>query len=453
MAVTGNKVMNPYVTQNIPETQRTFTQQAAGQQGQTAGQQGQTGYKPSNQVTAAQQNLQNIQAQKPQGYTSKFGPQLESIMQQIQNPGKFNYEFNGDNLFKSYADLYTQMGKQASADTMGQAAALTGGYGNSYAQAAANQAYQQYLLPLYDRGLELYDRARQRHQDEIGNQKDVYNMLMNADAMDYGRYRDTVGDWLTEEANAYNRMADERAFDYGAYADALDMDYRNRTLEEQIRQADLDNDYRNRTLQWNMDTDARDYARATMENDRDYDRAVLESDRDNDYRNRTLEFNMDTDARDYARAVLESDRNHYENYVAQMLANGQMPSAEMLAAVGLSADDAQKLMAQIVQYYPYPMEPEKETTYTSLGDMPFDEANRRLTNVELGLDNLPASVLNPNMQGTVGDFKDQVAAFNETLPEDLRNRVTGANNISKILNSKTYNLTDDQKARIRQLMQ
>ena len=42
-----------------------------------------------------------------------------------------------------------------SQDTIGSAAALTGGYGNSYAQNAGNQAYNQYLLGLFDQGSNL----------------------------------------------------------------------------------------------------------------------------------------------------------------------------------------------------------------------------------------------------------------------------------------------------------
>ena len=115
----------------------------------------QQGYKPSENVTRYQQQLQASEAAKPQGYNSKYAPQMESILQQITNPDKFKYEFNGDEMFKYYADLYTQKGKQASMDAMGQAAALTGGYGNSYAQQAGQQGYQQYLMNLYDRGMDL----------------------------------------------------------------------------------------------------------------------------------------------------------------------------------------------------------------------------------------------------------------------------------------------------------
>jgi hypothetical protein len=92
--------------------------------------------------------------------------QLNSLYNQIVNRKPFQYDLNGDLLYRQMADRYTQMGQQAMRDTMGQAAALTGGYGNSYAQSVGNQAYQQYLTALNDNVPELWDRAYQVYQGE-----------------------------------------------------------------------------------------------------------------------------------------------------------------------------------------------------------------------------------------------------------------------------------------------
>ena len=135
----------------------------------------------------------------PGTYVSRYQPVLDSIMDQIQNPEKFKYEFNGDELFKNYADLYTQYGKQASLDAMGQAAGLTGGYGNSYGQQAGQQAYQQYLLSLYDKGLNLRNTAYQGYQDELANLKDAYSAMQAAENADYSRYADALSAWQTQQ--------------------------------------------------------------------------------------------------------------------------------------------------------------------------------------------------------------------------------------------------------------
>lgn len=93
--------------------------------------------------------------------------QLNSLYDQIMNRKPFQYDLNGDLLYRQMADQYTQLGQQAMRDTMGQAAALTGGYGNSYAELAGNQAYQQYLTALNQQIPDLYDRAYNVYQDDM----------------------------------------------------------------------------------------------------------------------------------------------------------------------------------------------------------------------------------------------------------------------------------------------
>jgi hypothetical protein len=126
----------------------------------------------------------------PGSYKSRYQGALDSIMQTLQNPDEFRYEFNGDELFKSYADQYTQRGKQAMLDTMGQAAGMTGGYGNSYAQQVGQQAYQNYLQDLYDRGFDMRNTAYQSYRDQLADLQNLYNNYSAAEAQDYGRYQD-----------------------------------------------------------------------------------------------------------------------------------------------------------------------------------------------------------------------------------------------------------------------
>ena len=92
--------------------------------------------------------------------------QLNTLYDQIMNRKPFQYDLNGDLLYRQMADQYTQLGRQASADAMGQAAALTGGYGNSYATQVGNQANQQYLTMLNQNIPELWDRAYQAYLNE-----------------------------------------------------------------------------------------------------------------------------------------------------------------------------------------------------------------------------------------------------------------------------------------------
>ena len=88
-----------------------------------------------------------------------YRAQLTSLYDQLMGYPSFQYDLTGDMLYRQMADQYTQLGRQASADAQGQAAALTGGYGNSYGAQVGTQAYQQYLTALNQQIPELYDRA------------------------------------------------------------------------------------------------------------------------------------------------------------------------------------------------------------------------------------------------------------------------------------------------------
>ena len=167
-------------------------------------------YTESESVLKARQMLEELQGKRPGEYQSKYSEQLGQLLDRIQNPEKFSYEFNGDNLFKAYQDYYTQLGKQANLNAQGEAAALSGGYGNSFAQSAGQQANQQYLLGLMDKGMELRDRAYQEYQNDRAQELNQYNTLLNADQTDYGRYRDSYNDWMTELGRAAQQEMAER---------------------------------------------------------------------------------------------------------------------------------------------------------------------------------------------------------------------------------------------------
>ena len=326
----------------------TENQQIRGVSDQTRQKQAQyqQGYTPSQTVTDAQARLQDVMNQKPQGYTSKYGAALDNILQEIQNPKDFKYSFNDDEMFKYYADLYTQKGRQASADAMGQAAALTGGYGNSYGQAVGNQAYQQYLLNLYDRGMDLRNQAYQQYQDQRADQYNQLGALQGADQTDYGRYRDTVGDWENER-NYYTDRADtEYNRDYNDYLNNRDY----WTQQAQAENADW----------WN----ANQFNEAMRQNDANRQLNYDQMNADNQYRYDTLNeqqaqyldssmlnwSKLEEDQRQFDANLSEEQRQYNQNqaraYVNAILATNQLPSNELLVAAGLSREDAQKLITQ-----------------------------------------------------------------------------------------------------------
>lgn len=182
-------------------------------------------YQQSETVQQAYALLQQQMGNKPGAYTSQWADQISGLIDQITNRDKFSYDLNGDALYQQYKDQYTQQGKLAMMDTMGQAQAMTGGYGNSYAQAVGQQAYQGYLQQLNEVVPELYGMALDQYNQEGQDLYNQYSMLAAQDEQDYGRHQDAVSEYYTQLQQMYDQYNTERDYDYGMWADGRDFAY------------------------------------------------------------------------------------------------------------------------------------------------------------------------------------------------------------------------------------
>lgn len=315
----------------------------------------QQGYKPSDTVTAAMQRLQQIQDAKPQGYNSKYGAQLDEILQQIGQPNDFRWDFNGDELFRTYADIYSRKGRQAMENAIGNASALTGGYGNSYGQQVGQQTYDEYMNDLYGVGMDLYDRAWQRNQADRADLFNRMGALQSADQTDYGRYRDTVGDWQTELGYWTDQANNERNFDYGQWGDMLNY-WANQAANE--RNFDY-GQYQDQLAYWN-DLAAREnqdywtgenfiegqrqYDTTMAENRRQYDTSMEENRRqyDTSFAENQRQFNeqLAENIRQYNESLawdkLSTEQKNALSWAQSLLAAGQEVPNSLLQQAGLS---------------------------------------------------------------------------------------------------------------------
>lgn len=144
-------------------------------------------------------------------FKGTYDEQIRDIYNRIANRGEFAYDVGNDPLYSQYRDKYVKQGQTAMKDTMGQAAALTGGYGSTYSQQVGQQAYNAYLDKLNDVIPELYNAAYGRYQDEGNELYKQYSMLGDLANDEYGKWRDSVSD---------ARYADETAYERQRYADA-----------------------------------------------------------------------------------------------------------------------------------------------------------------------------------------------------------------------------------------
>ena len=182
-------------------------------------------YKESDTVKQAEALLNQQLAQKPGEYTSQWQAQINDTIRKILNREQFSYDLNGDALYQQYKDQYVLQGQQAMMDTMGQAAMLTGGYGNSYAQTAGQQAYQAYLQQLHEIVPDLYGMALDKYNQEGQDLLNQFAVLGEQEDQDYSRYMDNMNAWLSERDYLAGRYDTERDYDYGKWADGRDFSY------------------------------------------------------------------------------------------------------------------------------------------------------------------------------------------------------------------------------------
>lgn len=198
---------------------------------------------------AVNKNEKETETKAPK-YSSNYTSAIKDNLTKVMSNGRFSYNADSDKLFGQYKDSYEKAGQKAMEDTVGNASLLTGGYANSYAVTAGQQAYNEYMQKLSDKIPELEKRAYERYRDDEDSAYRRLGTLMELENTDYGRYRDEIGDYNANRQFEYNKSKDEIA-------------QKNRDQEFEREKFESD----------------RKYARDVYENDRDYARSVTDSDR------------------------------------------------------------------------------------------------------------------------------------------------------------------------------
>lgn len=178
-------------------------------------------YTASARVEQARQEAQASDAKRPGEYTSQWQRQLDAAMEKILNREKFSYNLNGDALYRQYKDQAIRNGRLAMQDTMGQAAAMTGGYGSSYGQTAAQQSYRQHMDDLSDKASALYDKARADYDRQGTADKENYQLLLQRENASQSQYRQALAAWQAENQRLWSRFDQTKAADYEAYRDEI----------------------------------------------------------------------------------------------------------------------------------------------------------------------------------------------------------------------------------------
>lgn len=211
------------------------------------------------QIAGLQQQIADMGS-----YESPYADRISQLYDQIMERPDFSYDFNADPLYQQYKDSYMHSANRAMRDTMANAAALTGGYGSSYAATAGQQAYNEQMAGLNDALPALYEAAYGRYTDEGNALMNRLNMAQGLDESAYARYGDELNRLLaqlqtaqgldeTEYAryqNELNRLLTQmettqgmEEAEYGRYQDALGDYYKQGGLLTDAAESQYGKDY------------------------------------------------------------------------------------------------------------------------------------------------------------------------------------------------------------------
>jgi hypothetical protein len=152
----------------------------------------------------------------------------ENAYKDLYDREEFSYDVNKDAMYDKLVQDYAENASKAAEDAMGRAAAMTGGYGNSYAQQVSQQTFQDYMGgldaeadKLYDRALDRYllqgdllkekydlatDRVKETYEDYVATQQDEPVEKVEDDApdtqpevIDLDKYDDELSSFVTQE--------------------------------------------------------------------------------------------------------------------------------------------------------------------------------------------------------------------------------------------------------------
>lgn len=140
------------------------------------------------------------------GYTSNYEGNINRLADKYVN-NKFDWSVGKSSEYNQLKSRYQREGAKAQENVQGSYAANTGGYSNSYAQAAGQKAYNSYMDELQQKIPSLKKSAYESWSQEQENTLNKIGVMQGLDDVQYQRYRDKVQDnydFMTYYENKYS---------------------------------------------------------------------------------------------------------------------------------------------------------------------------------------------------------------------------------------------------------
>lgn len=174
-------------------------------------------------------------------YENQYADQIQNALSNIQNKQAWSYNSDSDQAYQAAKKQYMREADRASANTMGQYAAMTGGMPSTAAMTAGSQAGDYYKTQLSDQLGNYINADYQRYVDQLGADYDKLSALSSLEQGDYGKYQDQLRQYNTNNA-----------FNYQQYLDNYDAN----TAKDQTdyERSQYDKEYANQQIQYRIET-------------------------------------------------------------------------------------------------------------------------------------------------------------------------------------------------------
>jgi hypothetical protein len=300
-----------------------------------------TTFKPSANVDAAQKFLQSV---KDNGYNQQWSKQLDALVNEYMGRGPFQYNQNEDVMWQQAKKTGLDAANLAMRDTTAQAAALSGGYGNSYAATVGQQVYNKGVADIMAMAPEYYQAAYQRYKDEGDTMLQNIGLVQSMDDAAYARYADALNraqsDYDTLYGREYGEFLDKRNFDYQLGRDTVaDQRYETEWDYNVGRDQIADDRYK---AEWEhqLEREGIEDERYNTQWEHQLEREGIEDERyasEIDYRSGR---DFVEDSRYSSEQTLKTQQNAYDRLASLISTTGYKPSDEELSAAGMSRGES-----------------------------------------------------------------------------------------------------------------
>ncbi len=170
----------------------------------------------------ARKEIISWQTKRPEMGKDTYSDDIKALVSTLTGMD-FTYDPKSDIVYKLVRDENMKNARLAMEDTLGKASALTGGYSNTYAQGAANQAYLGELTKTAEFIPELYRAAYDRFSDERDGLSDAIKLLSDLESEEFDKYTALMKQYLSEGEMLFDNYKWESEEEFNRFLDYAEL--------------------------------------------------------------------------------------------------------------------------------------------------------------------------------------------------------------------------------------